>query len=267
MIRPGNTEGHFVKEIVMLFSLIELYIFIIMEDQNLVKTVMNWSSGKDAALAFLTLSGSGRYTVTHLLTTLSLDHDRVFMHGIREQLLDVQAERMNMPLIKIKLPASPDDTVYKNAMTQAMAELKENGVAAACFGDIFLEDLKVYRELQLAQTGMKAVFPLWKQNTAELLRLVEDKGIEAIIVCVNDRHLGKEFLGRKINRELLNDLPGNVYPCGENGEYHSFVYNAPFFSAPIAINTGEIVHKKYVPTVDGNGKWDPGFYFLDVTTR
>ena len=232
----------------------------------MINTVLNWSSGKDAALAFYKLLADNKYKVTHLLTTLSLEHDRIFMHGIREKLLDIHAERMNLPLTKVKLPASPDDSLYKDAMSNAMIQLKNEGITTAAFGDIFLEDLKTYREQQLAQINIKAHFPLWKQNTLDLIHQVADAGIEAIIVCVNDKYLGKDFLGRKIDASLLNDLPANVDPCGENGEYHSFVYNAPFFSEPIPITTGEIVHKRYT-NPDGNTQWDTGFYFLDCNVE
>jgi uncharacterized protein (TIGR00290 family) len=227
-----------------------------------VKIVMNWSSGKDAALAYHLLRQEG-YEAATLLTTLNVEYERVFMHGVREQLLDLQAERMGVPLLKVKLPASPEDGLYKQAMHEHMTGLKKQGVDIAAYGDIFLEDLKRYREEQLAQVGMRALFPLWKRNTRELVELVEDSGIEAILVCVNERVLGKEFLGRKVGRELLSELPANVDPCGENGEFHTFVYNAPFFSAPIAIKTGEIVYKKYSPGGDAKG-WDTGFYFMDV---
>ncbi len=227
---------------------------------------MNWSSGKDAALAYATLLMHKEYEVTHLLTTLSADHERVFMHGIREQLLDAQAERMKLPLIKVKLPASPDDSIYKAAMLQTMTGLKEEGVEIAAYGDIFLEDLKVYREQQLAQAGMTALFPLWKRDTRQLMTDVEQAGIQAIIVCVNEQYLGKEFLGRNIDADLLNSLPSNVDPCGENGEFHTFVHNAPFFSAPIPIVTSEVVHRTY-KSPDGDSKWDTGFYFLDVCMK
>lgn len=222
------------------------------------KTVLNWSSGKDAAMAYYLMQQQG-HNISHLLTTLNDEHDRIFMHGTREQLLELQAQRMGVPLIKVKLPPSPDDRVYRNAMHETLTGLKAEGVDAAAFGDIFLEDLKVYREQQLATVGIQGVFPLWKMNTAELVHTIEAAGIEAILICVNEKVLGKEFLGRKVDAELLRDLPTNVDPCGENGEYHTFVYDAPFFSERIPIKTGEIVHRRY----EGNG-WDSGFYFLDV---
>ena len=227
-----------------------------------IKVVMNWSSGKDAALAYYLLTQDTRYKVTHLLTTINSEHDRIFMHGIRENLLEMQAQRMSMPLLKIKLPASPDDSLYKQAMHDTLTNLKAQGITAAAYGDIFLEDLKVYREQQLSQVGITGIFPLWKKDTRELVHMVENSGIEAIIVCVNEEFLGKEFLGRKINAEFLKNLPANVDPCGENGEFHTFVYNAPFFSAPIPIITGEVVQRTYKSSEDS--KWDTGFYFLDV---
>ncbi len=226
--------------------------------------VLNWSSGKDAALAYHLLLQNQDYKVSKLLTTLSAEYDRVFMHGVREELLDMQAARMGLPLIKVKLPASPNDDVYKNAMQQTLSGYKKEGISTAAFGDIFLEDLKQYREQQLEQVGFKAIFPLWKKDTRDLVRMVEAAGIEAIIVCVNDKYLGKEFLGRKIDNDFLNDLPANVDACGENGEYHSFVYNAPFFTSAIPITKGEVVYKKYTPVDNKDANWDTGFYFLDI---
>lgn len=181
------------------------------------------------------------------------------MHGIRETLLDAQAQQMGLPLKKVKLPPHPDDSLYKNEMKNVLQALKEEGVQAAAYGDIFLEDLKAYREAQLKELDIPAVFPLWKKDTRGLVQLVEATGIEAVIVCVDAQKLGKEFLGRKIDASLLAGLPANVDPCGENGEFHSFVYNAPFFKMPIPIMQGEVVLKEY--TTEEN-KW--GFYFLDL---
>jgi uncharacterized protein (TIGR00290 family) len=138
------------------------------------------------------------------------------------------------------------------------------GVSASAFGDIFLDDLRHYREQQLQTVGIQAVFPLWKRDTTELVKEVEDAGIEAMLVCVNEKFLGKEFLGRKVDRHLLNDLPAGVDPCGENGEFHTFVYNAPFFKSPIPIALGEVVYKQYMAADNDNDKWNTGFYFLDL---
>lgn len=228
------------------------------------KAVLNWSSGKDAAMAYWLLLQNKQYEVAQLLTTINAEHERIVMHGVREELLDAQAERMGLPLSKIYLPAQPDDALYKTNMLETLEGFKKKGIQAAAFGDIFLEDLKVYREQQLALAGMNAVFPLWCKDTASLVKEVEDAGIEAIVVCVNEKSLSKEFLGRKIGREMLADLPADVDACGENGEFHTFVYNAPYFSAPVPIRNGEVVYKQYQSAVGGDGQWDTGFYFLDL---
>lgn len=228
------------------------------------KTVLNWSSGKDAAMAYHLLSMSNEYNVTHLLTTVNSDHHRIVMHGVKEELLDAQAIAMGVPSRKVYLPASPQDELYNQAMARVLNELKQEGVKASAFGDIFLEDLKIYREQQLDTVGIKAVFPLWKMDTVELIKAMEDTGIEAMIVCVNEKFLGKEFLGRKIDRHFLNDLPAGVDACGENGEFHTFVYNAPFFKQPIPVLEGDIVYKEYMSSDDDKDKWNTGFYFLDV---
>lgn len=228
------------------------------------KTVLNWSSGKDAAMAYSLLHSSPTHIVTHLLTTISHEHSRIVMHGVREELLDAQAERMGLPLKKIYLPASPNDSLYKEAMATALHELQADGVTTAAFGDIFLEDLRYYREQQLQTIGMKALFPLWKHDTKALVQMIEQVGIDAIIVCVNEKFLGKDFLGRKINAELLKDLPANVDPCGEYGEFHSYVYNTPYFSSPVPVIKGEISYHSYAAAQNDTDKWNTGFYFLDL---
>ncbi len=222
-------------------------------------TVLNWSSGKDAAMAYQLLQNDQLYNITHLLTTINEEQDRIVMHGVRESLLDAQAAQMGIQLCKIKLPPAPSDDVYRSAMTHVLEDLKQQGVEAAAFGDIFLEDLKTYREQQLMQIGIQPVFPLWKMNTLQLIGMLEDAGIEAIIVCLSEQHLSKDFLGREIDRSFLEDIPANVDPCGENGEFHTFVYNAPFFKSPVSFNKGETVYRTY-----NNNSRDTGFYFLDL---
>lgn len=229
-----------------------------------IRTALNWSSGKDAALAYHLLQQGNDYEVVQLLTTVNTESDRVVMHGVREVLLDAQANAMGMPLQKIVLPSAPDDEVYKKVMAEALDKLKVQGITTSAFGDIFLEDLKLYREQQLASAGFTGVFPLWKRDTSELVQLVEDTGIKAMIVCVNEKFLGKEFLGRTIDRAFLQDLPAGVDACGENGEFHTFVYEAPYFKQPIAITKGEVVYKNYTPAKDDKDKWNTGFYFLDL---
>lgn len=228
------------------------------------KTVLNWSSGKDAAMAYHLLQQQEAYEVTHLLTTISQDHNRVVMHGTSEQLLELQAHSMKVPLVKVLLPSNPDHTVYEQTMQRELAALQQQGVNTAAFGDIYLEDLRSYREQQLARIGMQAVFPLWQRDTRERVRALEQAGIAAMIVCVDCRKLGKEWLGRTITAELMATLPAGVDPCGENGEFHTFVYQAPFFAQPIAVQVGETVYKTY-PSPDGDSSKDAGFYFLDIT--
>ncbi|HEY1031274.1 MAG TPA: diphthine--ammonia ligase [Flavipsychrobacter sp.] len=230
---------------------------------NRIPTVLNWSSGKDAALAYHILQNRD-YEVKTLLTTINDEHDRIVMHGVREELLDAQAAAMNIAHRKIRLPASPSDDTYKHAMADALTKLKDEGMQTAAFGDIFLKDLKAYREQQLATVGFNAVFPLWKRDTRELIQVIEQTGIEAMIVCLNEKFLDKSFLGRKIDRDFLNDLPAGVDPCGENGEFHTYVYNAPYFTAPIAVKEGEMVYKSYTPADNDTDKWNTGFWFLDL---
>lgn len=222
--------------------------------------VLNWSSGKDAALSYHFLNNDDFYNVVKLLTTINDEQDRVVMHGVRESLLDAQANRMNVISKKVKLPPSPDHDVYNKVMSEKLSELKREGVTHAAFGDIFLEDLKQYREAQLEQAGFKGVFPLWEKDTKALVQMLEQIGIYAKVICVSEK-LGTEFLGRRVDSSFINDLPEGVDPCGENGEFHTFVYDAPFFSSKIKLVEGETVYKQYESK---GGAWTPGFYFLDI---
>ncbi len=228
---------------------------------------LNWSSGKDAALAFYYLQKNANYQVTSLLTTISAAYGRVSMHGIREEVLEQQAQQMGIPLKKIYLQENADMQAYNQVMYNAVSEIKQNGVHTLAFGDIFLEDLRKYREAQLATVNVKAIFPLWKKNTASLVKEIEDVGIKAMIVCVNNLYLGKDFLGRYINRQFLRDLPTGIDPCGENGEFHTLVIDAPHFSKALKVQPGEIVHKKHTTNNDDQEKRESDFYFLDVVSN
>lgn len=230
---------------------------------NKSKIVLNWSSGKDAAYTYYVLQQSNEYEVSCLLTTINKEREKVVMHGVREELLDAQANAIGIPLKKIYLQASPTDDLYKKAMQDAAAELKQEGIVASAFGDIHLADLKKYREEQLAGAGIKGVFPIWQRDTREIVQMVEQVGIEAVVVCVNGQHLGREFLGRKVDASFLADLPDGVDPCGEYGEFHTFVCNAPYFSAPVRYEKGETVHQTYSSSGDDKS-WDSSFYFLDL---
>lgn len=243
------------KQIPLILS----YQYYIMEKK---KAVLNWSSGKDAALAYWLLLGHPEYEVECLLTTVNETNSRVVMHGIREELLDLQAVKMKMPLHKVKYQPSTDHIIFESAVSAAYAELKEAGFSAAAFGDIYLEDLRQYREKQLAQVGLAPLFPLWKQDTQQIITLLEEKGIEAIIICVNEQYLGKEFLGQKISKSLIRQFPTHIDPCGENGEFHTLVVDAPFFESRIPYVPGEIVYHNYA-SADEESKRN-GAYFLDI---
>ena len=223
--------------------------------------VLNWSSGKDASFAYFLLKKDSNYNISSLLTSISARYSRVSMHGTRIEILGKQAELMQISLEKITVPENADMELYNKTMQNSLQKFIEKDIKTFAFGDIFLEDLRKYREDQLQKIDAKAIFPLWKMDTKSLVEEVEDVGIVAKIVCVNDKYLGKEFLGRTINRQLLNDLPDNVDPCGENGEYHTLVIDAPFFKERMNVKEGEIVYKKYD---SGDGKWDSGFYYLDM---
>ncbi len=233
------------------------------------KAIFNWSGGKDSAFCLNKVLQDQRYEIMCLLTTISQPYQRISMHGVRVELLEAQAERIGLPLLKIQIPEMPIMEVYDNTMEAALLDLKEKGVTASVFGDIFLEDLRKYREDKLAELNLKGLFPLWKIPTDKLIREFIDSGFRAITTCVNDKYLDKSFVGRIIDDDFLHDLPPGVDPCGENGEYHSFVFDAPFFSKLIEFEKGEIVYRKYTaPDTDDQSTDDSpfnnGFWYCDL---
>lgn len=236
----------------------------------MINTYMNWSGGKDSSLALNRLLQNKDYNVSHLLTSVNSAHDRISMHGVRRSLLETQADAIGIPLQTIELPEQPSMEAYEAAMMNTIAALKTAGLTHAAFGDIFLEDLKVYREQKLASAGIECVFPIWKIDTAELMKEFLSLGFKAIIVCVNEQYLDKSFCGRLIDESFVRDLPPNVDVCGENGEYHSFVFDGPIFKYPIAYSKGEIVTRGYhaPANTDSNNKMDQpsayNFYFCDL---
>lgn len=243
---------------------------------------INWSGGKDAAFALWQLRQTPGYEVKHLFTTLSGAFRRVSMHGVREELLDEQARQTGLPVKKAFLPEHASMEDYNHIMREALDEFQAAGIRHAVFGDIFLEDLRAYRESQLAQAGMEGVFPLWKQDSATLVRNFIAAGFKAVIVCVNAKYLPASFAGRLIDEAFLADLPPGVDPCGENGEFHSFVFDGPLFAAPVPFTIGETVERVYSPAGnqgsncykddDGDNcfqkeepaNWDTRFYFCDL---
>lgn len=232
------------------------------------RAYFNWSSGKDAALALYKILQQGHYEIHCLLTSVNAVHNRISMHGVRRELLLAQASSIGIPLTTIELPEQPGMSDYENAMMQKVIELKDAGCDHAIFGDIFLEDLKIYREQKLATAGISCVFPLWKLDTTNLVHELIDLGFRAIIVCVNEQYLDKSFCGRIIDKDFLNDLPSNVDPCGENGEFHSFVFDGPIFKTPIDFKKGEIVRRSYAAPKNAEDSStvavDYGFYFCDL---
>ncbi|WP_261990264.1 diphthine--ammonia ligase [Hymenobacter sp. BT188] len=227
-----------------------------------VSALMNWSGGKDSALALYYALRAPSYQVSHLLTSINAHYQRVSMHGVRVALLEAQAQRIGLPLATLALPESPSMEEYERLMHDALAPLQAQGVSQAIFGDIYLEDLRAYREQQLARVGLGGVFPLWQRPVADLLREFLDLGFQAVVVCVNEQHLDASFCGRLLDADFLRDLPPGVDPCGENGEYHSFVFDAPYFSSPIPFVRGEIVRRTYPSPTPGTP--EAGFWYCDL---
>lgn len=225
------------------------------------KAYMNWSGGKDSALCLYDVPRAGAFDVSRLLTSVNSFHDRVSMHGVRRELLIRQARALNMPLDTIELPEQPGMVEYERAMHEKVSQLQAEGYKCALFGDIFLEDLRAYREQQLGAMGIEAVFPLWKQPSQELIRRFIQSGFQAMIVCVNEKYLDRSFCGRLIDEQFIEDCPAGVDICGENGEFHSFVFDGPNFSVPVRFQKGEVVVRSYSsPGKEGQ----ESFYFCDL---
>ncbi|MDE2221562.1 MAG: adenine nucleotide alpha hydrolase [Candidatus Omnitrophica bacterium] len=213
------------------------------------KAIFNWSGGKDSSLSLYYLLRSKEFDIRYLVTSVNTKFNRISMHGVREALLHQQAESIGIPLRKIMVPEMPTMEIYNDLMEQALVGFKKEGIGHSVFGDIFLEDLKKYREERLARVGMKGVFPIWRIPSLKLVREFIDLGFKAVLVCVDEKVLDRSFVGRPLDEALLKDLPAKADPCGENGEYHSFVYDGPIFSYPVAFDIGEIVHRDYAAAV------------------
>ena len=203
--------------------------------------VLTWSGGKDSALALHYLKNSRQYQITYLLTTLTHEYNRISMHGVRSILLDNQSESLGLPIEKVFISKNSSNEEYENQMREKLRFFQHQGVSSVAFGDLFLEDIRKYREQNLSKVSMKGVFPLWKKNTQELALQFIELGFKAVIICVDSQNLDKKFVGRYFDRQFLSDLPANVDPCGENGEFHSFVFDGPIFKNPIDFKKGEIV--------------------------
>jgi uncharacterized protein (TIGR00290 family) len=207
------------------------------------KVVASWSTGKDSTLALHEVQRSGDVEVVGIMTTVTSSFGRVSMHGVREALLDRQAEALGLRCWKVPIPSPCPNDVYEREMARVLAETRQLGVSAVVFGDLFLEDIRRYREARLAEVGMRGIFPLWGRDTRELAREMIAVGIRATLTCVDPRKLDRSFAGRSFDAALLDALPEGVDPCGENGEFHTFAWAGPSFRRPIAIGVGEVVER------------------------
>jgi len=207
------------------------------------KAWLAWSSGKDSAWALHTVRQAGEFEVLALLTTVNSTYQRVAMHAVRESLLEMQASAAGLPLVKVPIPSPCPNEIYEREMGAAMARARTEGVWHVIFGDLFLEDIRAYREKQLAACGMTPVFPIWRRDTRRLAEEMLAGGLSAHLTCVDPRKLDRSFAGRIFDAGLLKDLPEAVDPCGENGEFHTFADAGPMFRGKIAVTAGEIVER------------------------
>ncbi len=218
------------------------------------RVVLSWSSGKDSAWSLHLLRQDPEIEVVALITTLNEQFDRVAMHAVRRELLESQAESAGLPLWTVPLPWPCSNQQYEARMRDLCARAVKEGAEAVAFGDLFLADIRAYREKQLAGTGLEPLFPVWHLPTRELAAEMIASGLRARITCVDPKSLAREFAGRDFDSGFLAELPPTVDPCGENGEFHTFVYDGPMFHHPIPIELGEIVDRD-------------GFVFADLTPR
>jgi len=215
------------------------------------KALVSWSGGKDSCMALHQILRDQSYQVVALLTTVTREYERISMHGVRKLLLEQQAESLGLRLHKVYISKGASNEEYESRMKEVLSQYRGDGVDSIVFGDLFLEDIKQYRERVLAALGMRGVFPIWKADTSELIRRFIESGYKARITCVDPKVLDTSFAGRLIDEELLSELPPDVDPCGENGEFHSFVYDGPLFKEEVRMRVGETVLRE-------------GFYFCDL---
>ena len=215
------------------------------------RVALSWSSGKDSAWTLHLLRQDSKIEIAALITTFNGAANRVAMHAVRRELVEAQAARLGLPIWAIDLPWPCTNSVYEGLMSDVLARAAQDGITAIAFGDLFLEDIRSYRERRLAATGIKPIFPVWQIPTRELALTMIRGGVRAKVTCVDPAKLDRSYAGREFDLEFLESLPGHVDPCGENGEFHTFVYDAPMFSSPIQVETGEIVERD-------------GFVFADV---
>lgn len=203
--------------------------------------LLSWSGGKDSALALQAVLNDDAIQIKALLTTVTEGYNRISMHGVRRELLVQQANSLNLPLRQITIPQNCANETYNQLMRETLEDYLPQGIAGVAFGDVFLEDIRAYRVKRLAEVGLKGIFPLWGKDTAELAQSFLDQGFHAVLVCVDTEMLDGSFVGREYDAALLADLPQDVDPCGENGEFHTFVYDGPIFGHRLQVTRGERV--------------------------
>jgi uncharacterized protein (TIGR00290 family) len=240
------------------------------------KVIICWSGGKDSALALNRILRDERFEVTTLLTTCNEHFQRVSMHGVRLELLDKQARAIGLPVEKVFVSQRSSNEEYQQKMSECLLAHKERGVTGCVFGDIFLEDLKRWREENLAMVGMHGIFPLWKVDSNELIREFIALEFGSVVCCVNDGYLDESAVGHNIDAEFVNSLPAGVDPCGENGEFHSFAFAGPIFKQPVRFRIGEKVYRPIEVTHPGDSdssyvcppgaRPTKGFWFCDLLT-
>ncbi len=217
---------------------------------EIARSALSWSGGKDSALTLWTLRRQG-VEPEALITTVTDAYDRISMHGVRRELLQRQANAVDIPLVAVRIPPACINDIYEQRMAEAFASPPLSDVEAVAFGDLYLEDVRAYREERLTANGRRGLFPLWGRDTGALAREFIAAGFQARIVCLDPRALDASFAGRAYDEQLLADLPASVDPCGENGEFHTFVHAGPIFTEPVACETGEVVQRE-------------GFVFCDL---
>jgi uncharacterized protein (TIGR00290 family) len=215
------------------------------------RIVHSWSGGKDSSIALYRVISLGTYEPVRLLTTATYDYKRVSMHGVRLELAFMQAKSIGIPLDVVYISKNATNEEYESKMREILTKYKEDGISKVSFGDIFLEDIKKYRETKMAERGMSCIFPIWGRDTKQLAHEIIKLGFKGIICTVDSRKLGKEFAGRMYDLELLKSLPKDVDPCGENGEFHTFIFDGPIFKKSIAVKKGETILRD-------------SFYFTDI---
>lgn len=216
------------------------------------KALLSWSSGKDSAWALHLLQQEGDVDVVALICTVNKEFDRVAMHGVKVELVRTQAKNAGLPLWTVQIPYPCSNEEYDRAMTSLIGKARTENIECLAFGDLFLEEVRRYREERLKDTGITPLFPLWGMSTKQLSKKMISGGLKAVIICIDPKRLSREFVGREYNESFLDDLPVDIDSCGENGEFHSFAFDGPMFHKPIGLSSGEVVDRD-------------GFVFADLT--